>query len=96
MQPTNHIIQRPAAVNFSIYPLLAVLVWTGNTLVTKAAALVIEPAAITFYRWVLAGLVLTPFVARSVWRERAIVMACWPKLASLGCLGMGMYQGLAG
>ncbi|MEN9658799.1 MAG: hypothetical protein RL571_2264 [Pseudomonadota bacterium] len=85
----------PVAINFSFYPLLAILIWTGNTLVTKAAAVVIEPAAIAFYRWLLAGLVLTPFVLRAVWQQRAIVAAHWPKLAFLGCLGMGMYQGLA-
>ena len=84
-----------STANFSIYPLLAVLIWTGNTLVTKAAAVVIDPAAITFYRWLLAGLVLSPFLLRSVWRQRAIVVAHWPKLAFLGLLGMGMYQGLA-
>ncbi|HQR12295.1 MAG TPA: DMT family transporter, partial [Casimicrobiaceae bacterium] len=86
---------QPAAAAFSTFPLLAVLLWTGNTLVTKAAAGVIEPAAITFYRWLLAGLVLSPFLLRAVWRQRAIVVAHWPKLAFLGLLGMGMYQGLA-
>ena len=85
----------PAAANFSVFPVLAVLVWTGNTLVTKLASGAIEPAAITFYRWLLAGLVLTPFLLRSVWRARAVVAAHWPKLAFLGFLGMGMYQGLA-
>ena len=87
-------ITAPSA-NFSVFPLLAVLVWTGNTLVTKMASGAIEPAAITFYRWLLAGLVLTPFLLRSVWRQRAVVAAHWPKLAFLGLLGMGMYQGLA-
>lgn len=88
-------IQPPSTAHFSIYPLLAVLIWTGNTLVTKAATTVIEPAAITLYRWLLAGLVLSPFLLLSVWRQRAIVAAHWPKLALLGMLGMGMYQGLA-
>ncbi|MEO6624462.1 MAG: DMT family transporter [Burkholderiaceae bacterium] len=74
---------------------MAVLIWTGNTLVTKAAAAAIEPAAITFFRWLLAGLVLSPFLALAVWRKRAIVVAYWPQLAVLGLLGMGMYQGLA-
>ena len=81
--------------NFSLYPLLAVLIWTGNTLVTKMASTVIEPAAITFYRWSLAGLVLTPFLLRSVWQQRAVLLAHGHKLAFLGLLGMGMYQGLA-
>lgn len=86
---------QPAAAHFSFFPLLAVMIWTGNTLVTKLASAAIEPAAITFYRWLLAGLILTPFLLRSVWRQRAIVAAHWPKLAFLGFLGMGMYQGLA-
>ena len=84
-----------AAPAFSPYPLLAVLIWTGNTLVTKSAADAIAPGAIAFYRWALAGLLLTPFVARAVWRRRAVVAQHWPKLAVLGLLGMGLYQGLA-
>ena len=83
------------SINFYIYPLSAVLIWTGNILVSKAAATVIEPAAIAFYRWLLAGLVLSPFLAHTVWRQHAIVAAHWPKLAFLGFLGMCMYQGLA-
>lgn len=95
MQTQTPSLKLPTTVDFSFYPLLAVLVWTGNTLVTKMAAGAIEPAAITLYRWLLAGLVLTPFVARSVWQHRRIVAAHWPQLAFLGLLGMGMYQGLA-
>jgi len=84
-----------AAPAFSPYPLLAVLIWTGNTLVTKSAADAIAPGAIAFYRWALAGLLLTPFVARAVWRRRGVVARHWPRLAVLGLLGMGLYQGLA-
>ena len=79
----------------TLFPLLAVCIWTGNTLVTKSAATAIAPAAIAFYRWVLAGAILTPFVARAVWRKRAVVARHWPKLALLGALGMATYQGLA-
>jgi drug/metabolite transporter (DMT)-like permease len=93
--PSSPVQPASSGLPFSIFPLLAVLIWTGNTLVTKLASTVIDPAAITFYRWLLAGLVLTPFVARAVWRQRAVVAAHWPKLAFLGLLGMGMYQGLA-
>ena len=95
MQQETRMAEQPTAANFSIFPLLAVLIWTGNTLATKMAAGLIEPAAITFYRWLLAGVVLSPFLLRAVWRQRAIVAAHWPKLAFLGFLGMGMYQGLA-
>jgi drug/metabolite transporter (DMT)-like permease len=86
---------RSKPLTFSYYPLMAILLWTGNTLVTKAAALVMEPAAMAFYRWLLAALVLTPFMARGAWQQRALIKAHLPQLALLGCLGMAMYQGIA-
>jgi drug/metabolite transporter (DMT)-like permease len=82
---------------FYLLPLLAVCIWSGNTIVTKAASTAIEPAAIAFYRWVLAVLVMTPFLARAAWRQRAAIAADWnwARLLLLGALGMAMYQGLA-
>jgi drug/metabolite transporter (DMT)-like permease len=38
---------------------------------------------------------LTPFLGRAVWKQRAVVLQHWRKLALLGGLGMGAYQGLA-
>jgi len=76
-------------------PLATVCLWAGNTIVTRGAAGVVEPASMAFYRWLLAFAVLTPFLLPSVWRQRAVVRAAWPKLALLGVLGMALYQGLA-
>ena len=76
-------------------PLGCVTIWSMNSIVTKQAATAINPASIALYRWVLALLILTPFLARPVWRRRRDVAAHWPKLAVLGGLGMAMYQGLA-
>ncbi len=96
--PTATAVNAPptAAVSaLALAPLWAVMIWTGNTLVTKIAAIVIDPASIAFYRWLLAFFVLTPFVGRAVWRQRAIIRRHWVKLVVLGSLGMAMYQGLA-
>lgn len=79
----------------ALAPLGAVLIWAGNTIVTKAAAIAIAPSSITFYRWLLAFLVLTPFVGRAVFKQRTVVLQYGPKLAVLGALGMAAYQGLA-
>ncbi|MBB5189381.1 drug/metabolite transporter (DMT)-like permease [Silvimonas terrae] len=76
-------------------PLGAVLIWSGNTIVSKAAATQIDPASITFYRWLLAVLVMTPFVLPGVLARRASIARSLPKLAVLGGLGMALYQGLA-
>ncbi|WP_296227749.1 DMT family transporter [Ralstonia sp. UBA689] len=78
-----------------LYPLLAVLIWAANTIVSKAAAGVLDPAAISLYRWLLAALVLTPFCARPLWRQRQAVLAQWKRFAVLALLGMVMYQCLA-
>ena len=96
--PTSTALNAPPTAivsGLALAPLWAVLIWTGNTLVTKVAAVVIDPASIAFYRWVLAFLVLTPFVGRAAWRQRAVVSRHWAKLAVLGGLGMATYQGLA-
>lgn len=79
----------------SIFPLLAVLIWSVNAVVNKAAASVIDPAAISFYRWCLAFLIMTPFLVMPVWHHRKTVKQHWWKLFILGALGMVMYQSLA-
>jgi drug/metabolite transporter (DMT)-like permease len=76
-------------------PLLTVLIWSGNTVVTKASAGVISPGSISFYRWLLAFVVLLPFIGRAAWRNRALLREHWLKLAILGALGMVIYQSLA-
>ncbi|MET1026445.1 MAG: DMT family transporter [Dongiaceae bacterium] len=76
-------------------PFLAVLIWSGNTVVTRLSAGVIAPGAIAFYRWLLAALLLTPFLLVPVWRNRRAIRPHLLKLAILALLGMVMYQGLA-
>ncbi len=78
-----------------LFPLIAVLIWSINAVVSKAAATVIEPAAIAFYRWFIAFLVLTPFVLLPVLRQRKRVAHYWWKLLILGSLGMVLNQSLA-
>ncbi|MBB3611299.1 DMT family transporter [Rhizobium sp. BK602] len=76
-------------------PLLTVFIWSGNTVVTKAAAGIISPGSISFYRWLLAFLILLPFVGRAAWKNRALLKQHWLQLATLGALGMVIYQSLA-
>ncbi|MDB5990395.1 MAG: multidrug transporter [Herbaspirillum sp.] len=80
---------------YTISPVLAVLIWGANTVVNKLAANVIDPAAISFYRWLLAGVLLGLFFAKPVWRQRRQIWPFVPKLFVLGMLGMVLYQCLA-
>ncbi|CBJ82095.1 putative membrane protein [Xenorhabdus bovienii str. Jollieti] len=81
-------------INF-LFPFIAVLIWSINAVVSKAAATAIEPAAIAFYRWFIAFLALTPFVLWPVLKQRKMVIQYWWKLLILGTLGMVLNQSMA-
>ncbi|MFY0989883.1 DMT family transporter [Halomonas sp. C05BenzN] len=76
-------------------PLGAVLIWSGNMTINQLTVGAIAPSSIAFLRWVLALVVLTPFVLPAALRHRGAIRRAWPKLALLGLLGMAMWQGLA-
>jgi drug/metabolite transporter (DMT)-like permease len=78
-----------------LFPLLAVLIGSINAVVSKLSATAIDPAAISFYRWLLALITLTPFVLPGVIRHWSAIRANWWKLLVLGMLGMVLYQSLA-
>ncbi|QAB29677.1 DMT family transporter [Pantoea ananatis] len=80
---------------FFLFPLFAVLIWSVNAIVNKLSASAIEPAAISFYRWLLALLVLTPFVLPGVIRKWQTIRPHLMRLMVLGLLGMALYQSLA-
>ena len=78
-----------------LFPLLAVFIWAGNTVVNKLAVGIIQPAEIGFFRWLLVGLALTPFMLGPVLRNRRYILANLGKFVVLGLLGMAVYQSLA-
>lgn len=85
----------PAALLPYLALFLTIVLWAINTVVTKSAAGVIDPASIALYRWVMAFGVVAPFVAGPAWRNRTIFRTHWWRLAILGALGMAIYQGIA-
>ncbi|MBV6552127.1 DMT family transporter [Acinetobacter soli] len=78
-----------------LLPLIAVLIWSMNIAVTRYAVDLIEPASISFYRWLIAFIVLTPFMLFKVWVQRALVRRHLGQLAILSAFGMVLYQGLS-
>lgn len=76
-------------------PLVTVLIWSGNMTINQLTVGSIAPSSIAFLRWLLALLIMTPFVLPAAWRHRDEILKQWPRLAFLGLLGMGLWQGLA-
>jgi drug/metabolite transporter (DMT)-like permease len=71
---------------------LASLFWAGNAVVARALHTLLPPATMAFWRWVLALLLLFPFVLRPMYEQRALLRANWGRLAVLGMLGVGCYN----
>ncbi|MFT4021199.1 MAG: DMT family transporter [Acinetobacter sp.] len=88
--------QTPKAIWWAIFlPLIAVLIWSLNIAITRYVADYISPVSISFYRWLIAFVLLTPFMLHKVWKQRHIVQQHIGKLAVLSAFGMVLYQGLA-
>lgn len=77
-----------------LFPLITVLIWGGNSIVNKMAASAIEPSAMSFYRWFVAMLLLTPFCLPTVIRQWPTIKPYLTKLAFLAMLGMVLNQSL--
>lgn len=93
--PPSSDTQADASYAAILAPFATVLIWSGNAIVTKAAAGVISPSSIAFYRWALALIVLAPFATPAAWRNRHLARAVWRQLIFAGLLGMVAYQSLA-
>lgn len=76
-------------------PVLAVFIWSMNLAVTRYVADYISPVSISFYRWLIAFIVLTPFMAVKVWQQRQLIKTHLHQFAVLSAFGMALYQGLA-
>jgi len=78
-----------------LLPFLTVCIWGGNAIVNKMAASTIEPSAMSFYRWFLAVVVLTPFCLPKVIQRWDVIRPYLAKLAFLSMLGMVLNQSLS-
>jgi len=61
--------------------------FAGNWVVGRALTGLVPPLAISFWRWLVALLVLLPFAWRHVQNDRAVMIAGWRTVLSLGALG---------
>jgi drug/metabolite transporter (DMT)-like permease len=75
--------------------LLAVLppfFWAGNVVLGRAFHAEISPFALSFWRWLLALLILLPFAAGALRSQRALVRSHWPILTLLALLAISGYN----
>lgn len=75
-----------------LLPILTVFIWGLNAIVNKMAVTIIEPSAMSFYRWVFAIAILTPVCLPRVIRRWSGIKPNLAKLSFLGLLGMVINQ----
>ncbi|WP_374668388.1 DMT family transporter [Acinetobacter sp.] len=78
-----------------LLPVIAVFIWSLNIAVTRYVTEFISPVSISFYRWLVAFIVLTPFMLPQLHKNRALIARHWKQLAVLAAFGMVLYQGLS-
>ena len=64
--------------------------FASNMLVARAAADLVPPVALAVGRWGFVVLLMLPFTAAVLWRDRQTVLKELPDLMLLGALGMGV------
>ena len=64
------------------------LLWSSNYIIARLADGVVAPHALALGRWLLAALLLLPWVGRGLWAQRAVLRREWLHLLVLGFFGM--------
>ena len=78
-----------------LLPLIAVFIWALNVAVTRYVADYISPISISFYRWFVAFLILTPFMLIKLIKGWSLIRPHLAKFAVLSAFGMMLYQGIS-
>ena len=68
----------------------ATMFWAGNFVVGRALRGEIEPLALNFWRWMIAALVLAPFVWRALAAQWTILRPHWLYVFALGFTGLAL------
>jgi drug/metabolite transporter (DMT)-like permease len=80
---------RPSTLLFLVVP---PLMWASNAIVGRMAAGAIPPITLNFLRWVVAILVLLPFVWQRLKQDWPIARKSWVILAATGFLSTTTYN----
>ncbi|MCW8861227.1 MAG: DMT family transporter, partial [Rhodospirillales bacterium] len=73
---------------------LAVTFWAGNSTVARGFVGDVPPVALSFWRWVLALVIIGPFGIPALWRSRHVVRRNWPIIVALSVLSVVAFNTL--
>jgi len=76
----------------SLCALVATLIWSGNFIVARGLGDIIPPVTLAAMRWSTGTIVLLPFAARIMWRERDLLRKHWKHLLISALLGVTTFN----
>jgi drug/metabolite transporter (DMT)-like permease len=81
---------------FSPYLLLVLttLFWGGNFNVARAVSGEVPPLGLSFWRWMVAWLIIVPFAIRPMLRDRTSFVGHWKLVTLLALLGVTLFNSL--
>lgn len=86
-------LNRTAFLAFAL-AVLAMLMWSGNWVVVRAARTDIPPLGLNFWRWVVATLVLLPFAGAAARRDWPAARRHWRVVLGLGVTGAAVFHSM--
>ncbi|HWG78456.1 MAG TPA: DMT family transporter [Stellaceae bacterium] len=90
--PENrHAARRSTLLPYLLLTLCS-LIWAGNWVVGRAVRDSLPPAALAFWRWCIAALVLAPIVLPRLKGKGHLLLRHWKVLALLGGTGISLFQ----
>lgn len=75
------------------YAILAVIIWSGNFIAARYLK-DMPPIEISFYRWLVTFLVLTPFCIKSLIKNIYLIKGMWIKMIIISVLGISIFNTL--
>jgi len=84
-KPSHHLLPY-------LYLALASLFWAGNWVTGRALREAFGPLALSFWRWLIAVLVLAPFVWPAVRAQAPLLRRHWKMIAMLSLLSVVLFQ----
>jgi drug/metabolite transporter (DMT)-like permease len=72
--------------------ILAVLIWSGNFIAARGVIKDIPPVSLAFYRWLLASVILLPFVVNRFRREWPSIKSAWHYLFWVALTGVALFN----
>jgi drug/metabolite transporter (DMT)-like permease len=72
--------------------ILAVIVWSGNFVISRGVNKEIGPVSLAFYRWLTATLIIAPIAWKKFTAERSLVLLNWKYLFWVSLTGIALFN----